>query len=183
MVSASALSALAATTAVHVVHQSHTATTATIAPLAPPIPPPAPPAAQTKHHTFLSNPLRGIASWYGDVWQGRRTASGEIFDDSKMTACHKTLPFGTVVRVTDVHTSRSVVVKINDRGTLVPGRIIDLSSAAASRLGILGNGLANVRLEVLGRAPIQRAPAADAPTDEKPVEVAQAPQPAPKPAE
>ena len=160
MASVAALSALAATAALHFVQQAENAAGA--APLAPPAAPPAVPASHSKshRHRFLATPFRGLASWYGDVWQGRRTASGEIFDDTKLTACHRTLPFGTLVRVTDTRTARSVVVKINDRGTLFPDRVIDLSSAAAQELGIVEKGLANVRLEVLGRSRIEVARAA-----------------------
>ena len=77
---------------------------------------------------------------------------GGTFDESEMTAAHQTLPFGTQVRVVDVSTGRSVVVKITDRGAFSPGRVIDLSSAAADSLGILRSGVARVRLEVLKRA-------------------------------
>jgi rare lipoprotein A len=93
--------------------------------------------------------LRGIASWYGSVLNGHRTASGERFDMYAMTACHPTLPFGTMVRVVDLNTKRSVVVRINDRGILDPGRIIDLSYAAAQELNITKAGLAPVALEVI----------------------------------
>jgi len=93
-----------------------------------------------------NRPERGIASWYGDSYHGRTTASGETFDMGKMTAAHKKLPFGTRVKVKDLDTGRSVVVRINDRGPFVWGRIIDLSKEAASRLGILDKGLANVEL-------------------------------------
>ena len=79
------------------------------------------------------------------------TATGERFDPSGMTAAHRTLPFGTRVRVTRVDTGNSVVVRINDRGPFKPGRVIDLSEGAAENLGITGVGLAEVRLEVLGR--------------------------------
>jgi|GEM_PF-5352184 len=125
-----------------------------VEPLAPaPMPPAAPMALTRQRHPLLSrlrtNPLRGLASWYGDVWNGRPTASGEIFDETKLTAAHKSLPLGTLVRVTDTENSRSVVVKINDRGTLAPNRVIDLSSAAAKELGIIEQGLAHVKLEVL----------------------------------
>ncbi|SEB92334.1 septal ring lytic transglycosylase RlpA family protein [Terriglobus roseus] len=125
--------------------------------LAPHSAPPAPPAvaAQPHHHHFLglhTNPLRGLASWYGAVWNGRKTASGETFDETKLTAAHKTLPLGTLVRVTNLESMRSVIVKINDRGTLAPNRVIDLSSAAAHELGMVEKGLANVKLEVLGHA-------------------------------
>jgi rare lipoprotein A len=93
--------------------------------------------------------LRGIASWYGSVLDGHRTASGERFDMYAMTACHPTLPFGTMVRVVDLNSKRSVVVRINDRGILDEGRIIDLSYAAAQELKITKAGLAPVALEVI----------------------------------
>ena len=108
-------------------------------------------------HTLATNPLRGIASWYGSVLHGHTTASGEIFDEEKMTACHRTLPFGTVVRVTDTSSQRSVVVRINDRGVLNADRVIDLSSGAAEKLGILRSGLAPVRLEILKTRPAPSA--------------------------
>ena len=92
--------------------------------------------------------LIGLASYYG---QGEVTATGERFDPSGMTAAHRTLPFGTRVRVTRVDTGNSIVVRINDRGPFKPGRVIDLSEGAAENLGITGVGLAEVRLEVLGR--------------------------------
>jgi rare lipoprotein A len=95
------------------------------------------------------NFLRGIASWYGSVLDGHRTASGERFDMYAMTACHPTLPFGTTVRVTDLKTKKSVVVRINDRGILSEGRIIDLSYAAAQELNITRSGIAPVALEVI----------------------------------
>ena len=91
----------------------------------------------------------GVASYYADKYHGRRTASGERFDQRKMTAAHRTLPFGTKVRVTDPANGRSVVVRVNDRGPFVKGRVIDLSRAAAERLGIVRAGLADVRIEVL----------------------------------
>lgn len=100
---------------------------------------------------------RGIASWYGPGFHGRLTASGEVFDQRAMTAAHKTLPHGSVVRVTDEATGRSVVVKINDRGPFKPGRIIDLSERAAEELGSKEKGLADVVIEVVGKAPIERA--------------------------
>lgn len=91
----------------------------------------------------------GIASWYGEPFHGRRTSSGEIYDMHKLTAAHLTLPFGTIVLVTDLETGRSVIVKINDCGPYVEGRIIDLSFAAAERLGMVPKGLAKVGLKVL----------------------------------
>ena len=93
--------------------------------------------------------LKGIASWYGPRFNGRLTASGERFDMYAMTACHPTLPFGTVVRVKDMENLRTVVVRITDRGDLMPGRVIDLSYEAATRLHMVQNGLAPVTIEVL----------------------------------
>jgi len=93
--------------------------------------------------------LRGLASWYGGVFNGRRTASGERFDMNAMTACHSTLPFGSMVRVVNLTNQRSVVVRITDRGYLSKGRVIDLSYAAAQKLAMTKAGLASVRLEVL----------------------------------
>ena len=92
--------------------------------------------------------LDGQASYY---WQDQMTATGERFDKRAMTAAHKTLPFGTRVRVTRVDNGDSVVVRINDRGPYRPGRIIDLSERAAEGLGMTGVGLAPVKLEVLGQ--------------------------------
>lgn len=97
--------------------------------------------------------LSGIASWYGSVLDGHTTASGEIFHMENLTACHRTLPFGTWVRVIAVSTGKSVVVKINDRGVLYADRVIDLSLGAARTLGIVKTGTAEVRLEVLKGKP------------------------------
>jgi rare lipoprotein A len=93
----------------------------------------------------------GMASYYGDSFHGRRTASGARFDSRGLTAAHRSLPFGTRVRVTHVGSGRSVVVQINDRGPFVGGRIIDLSHGAAGVLGMHGQGVARVRVSVLGR--------------------------------
>lgn len=98
--------------------------------------------------TGRSHALEGVASYY---WQGQMTATGERFDPSKLTAAHKTLPFGTRVRVTRVDTGSSVVVRINDRGPFKPGRVIDLSKRAAEEIGMTGKGLSTVKLEVLGK--------------------------------
>lgn len=92
----------------------------------------------------------GIASWYGRPFHGRRTASGEVFNMHDMTAAHKTLPFGTQVRVQNLENAHDVLVRINDRGPFVEGRIIDLSYAAAQRMRMPGTAL--VRLEILGLA-------------------------------
>jgi len=91
----------------------------------------------------------GLASYYGKEFHGKRTASGEIFNMYRMTAAHRYLPFGSVVMVTRVDTGRSVIVRINDRGPYVEGRIIDLSFGAARRLGMIEEGVVRVRLEVL----------------------------------
>ena len=94
--------------------------------------------------------LHGIASWYGGVFNGRKTASGERYNMYAMTACHPTLPFGSLVKVINHRNHRSVVVKITDRGDLVEqNRIIDLSYGAARQLSMLKSGLASVDLEVL----------------------------------
>jgi rare lipoprotein A len=90
---------------------------------------------------------QGKASWYGPGLHGRRTASGEVFNSRDMTAAHRTLPFGTRVRVTNRKTGRSAVVRINDRGPYAHGRIIDLSKASAEALGI--SGVASVELVML----------------------------------
>jgi len=95
----------------------------------------------------------GWASWYGGKFHGRTTASGEVFDTHKMTAAHKTLPFGTQVKVTSKYNGKTVVVKINDRGPFVEGRIIDLSMAAAEKIGMIGQGIAPVKIETL--SPLQ----------------------------
>jgi rare lipoprotein A len=93
--------------------------------------------------------LHGIASWYGGVFNGRKTASGEIYNMYAMTACHPTLPFGSLVRVVNRSNHRTVVVRITDRGDLFDGRVIDLSYGAARKLGMTRAGLAQVDLEVL----------------------------------
>lgn len=89
---------------------------------------------------------RGLASFYRE---GGQTASGERFDAGQLTAAHPTLPFGTKLRVTDVKSGRSVTVRVNDRGPYVPGRIVDVSYSAAQALGMVGKGVANVRLDVV----------------------------------
>lgn len=95
----------------------------------------------------------GIGSWYGPGFAGRTTSNGEVFDPSQLTAAHRTLPFGTRVRVTNLETGASVEVRINDRGPFKPGRIIDLSRAAADRVGMLASGIARVRVEVVSGTP------------------------------
>ncbi len=93
--------------------------------------------------------LEGLASWYGGKFHGRVTSSGEVFDTNQMTAAHKTLPFGTLVKVTNLDNGLSAVVRINDRGPFVEGRIIDLSRAAAEQIGMVGQGVARVSLTIV----------------------------------
>ena len=93
--------------------------------------------------------LEGVASYYADEFQGRKTASGEVYDMNDLTAAHRTLPFGTKVRVTNKETGKSVVVRINDRGPFKEDRVIDLSLGAARQLGLIANGTASVILHVL----------------------------------
>jgi len=95
--------------------------------------------------------FRGVASWYGPRHQGQRTASGERFDMHRLTAAHRTLRLGGLVRVTNLDNGRAVVVRITDRGPYVPGRVIDVSYGAARALGIVGAGLARVQVDVLSR--------------------------------
>jgi len=91
----------------------------------------------------------GVASWYGHPYHGRPAADGEIYDMEKMTAAHRTLPFNTWVRVTNLDNGRTVDVRIIDRGPFVDGRVIDVSHAAAREIGLIGPGLANVRIDVI----------------------------------
>jgi len=106
---------------------------------------PAPPAAQ--HHWFQM----GKASWYGRMFQGQPTANGEAFDMNSLTCAHRSLPMGALVRVTNLTNSKTVVVRVNDRGPMLRSRVIDLSYAAARFLGFGGSagGTAPVRLELL----------------------------------
>jgi len=93
---------------------------------------------------------QGVASWYGKDFHGRKTSNGEIYDMHAMTAAHKTLPMNVYLKVTNLDSGRSAVVRVNDRGPFVKSRIIDLSYAAASELGVVGPGTAPVRIEALG---------------------------------
>ena len=101
---------------------------------------------------FADPELQGLASWYGGKFHGRLTSSGEVFDTGELTAAHRTLPFGTMVRVTNLDNGKAVIVKINDRGPFVEGRIIDLSMAAAEEIGSVGQGVARVSLQIVGFA-------------------------------
>lgn len=95
--------------------------------------------------------LAGVASWYGGRHLGRRTASGEILTAHARTAAHRSLPLGSLVRVTNLKNGKVSLVKINDRGPFVAGRLIDLSEQAARDLGMIEDGLAHVRLELISR--------------------------------
>ena len=104
------------------------------------------------HSGQTIKPIRvwsGIVSWYGPRFDGRPTASGEPFDMFSLTAAHPTLPFGSIVRLVNVKTGRSQVVRINDRGPYVDGREIDVSFLVASRLGLLDQGIGRLRIELL----------------------------------
>lgn len=98
---------------------------------------------------------KGIASYYHDSLHGLKTASGQTYNKHQMSAAHKTLPLGTQIRVTDIVSGNSIVVKVNDRGPFVKGRIIDLSREAADELGMIEKGITSVRLEVLSLPPRQ----------------------------
>ena len=99
-----------------------------------------------RHRAGTQTASYGLASFYTE---GSRTASGEKFDPNELTAAHPTLPFGTRLRVTNVATGRSVTVRINDRGPFIAGRVVDVSYSAAARLGITGQGIAKVKLDVV----------------------------------
>ena len=93
--------------------------------------------------------FKGAASYYGDEFNGRPTSSGEIFDNWKLTAAHRTLPFGTLLRVQNLKNNKAVVVRVNDRGPFVEDRVIDLSKRAAEQLGMLNDGVANVVISII----------------------------------
>jgi rare lipoprotein A len=117
-----------------------------------------PPAAAT---VLLAASLRpalqvGIASWYGPELEGSPTANGEPFDMNGLTAAHRELPIGARVRVTNLLNKRTITLRINDRGPCILGRVLDVSMAAASKLGFLRSGLAPVQIEVVGRPALKR---------------------------
>ena len=93
----------------------------------------------------------GMASWYGKDFHGKKTSNGEIYNMYDMTAAHKTLPFGTYIRVDNLSNNKEVIVRINDRGPFIMGRIVDLSYSAARRIGLVGPGTAKLRLAALSR--------------------------------
>jgi len=104
------------------------------------------PFARLKNATPTQIASQGVASFYTE---GQQTASGEKFDTNDLTAAHPTLPFGTRLRVTNVASGRSVTVRVNDRGPYVPGRVVDVSHSAADALGMVGSGIAKVKLDVV----------------------------------
>ena len=111
----------------------------------------------------------GLASFYSDKFHGKETASGELYDRSKLTAAHKTHPFGTLLRVTRLDNKKSVTVRVNDRGPYITGRVVDVSRTAADRLGLVTDGTARVKVELVDRA-------------EEKITEAEKPEPKPKPA-
>lgn len=100
--------------------------------------------------------MEGLAAVYSDKLNGRKTASGEVFSQSKLTAAHPSLAFGTRVKVTNTKNDKSVEVRINDRGPTQAGRVIDLSRASAAKIGIGRNAMAPVKLEVVGEPPARK---------------------------
>jgi rare lipoprotein A len=108
--------------------------------------------SQTFANESQTRAMVGEASWYGGKFHGRTTANGETYDMNQLTAAHRTLPFGSKVRVTNPATNESVVVRINDRGPYAGNRVIDLSRAAAKAVRLIGPGVAPVKLEVLASA-------------------------------
>jgi rare lipoprotein A len=113
----------------------------------------APPAVPTAPET-----LHGVASWYGEEFAGRTTANGEIFDPAQLTAAHRTLPFGTVLDITNPKTRQTVRVRVNDRGPFIGGRIIDLSYGAAQRIGLIEPGIGEVDIKLVRVGSGEREP-------------------------
>lgn len=111
----------------------------------------------------------GRSSWYGKRFNGRKTASGERFDMNALTAAHKTLPMGTFLRVKNLDNDKTVIVKVNDRGPFVRGRMLDLSFGAAEKLGFTANGVTEVEARVV----IMAAPAPSSAPEKKPIKVSQ----------
>lgn len=107
------------------------------------------PESTTPKTSRLLTPQEGLASWYGQSHHGKKTANGEVFNMNALTAAHRSLPFGTMVRVTHLATNRTVTVRINDRGPYTDGRIIDLSARSARDLGIAHLGITKVRIEAM----------------------------------
>ena len=104
-----------------------------------------------------STELLGTASYYADEFDGRATANGEIYDMNAMTAAHRSFPFGTLLRITNLENGKSVVVRVNDRGPFVEGRIIDLSFGAAKAVEMIRSGTARVKIDILELGPVPQA--------------------------
>jgi len=162
---------------------AHHAATATIPP------PPKQPSPSIRTHAPIPVPTvpapgsaggagyveEGIASWYGFPFQGRRAADGEIYDMNQMTAAHRTLPFNSIVRVTNLNNGLQTEVRITDRGPFIEGRIIDLSLAAAKALDVVSTGTAPVRLELVLAGPPELPPPIPAPAGNPGGNVAETP--------
>jgi rare lipoprotein A len=110
------------------------------------------PSCRPRLRPFINGVQTGVASWYGEDFHGRPTSSGEIYNMNELTAAHPTLPFGTMIEITNLLNGRTVTVRINDRGPFVGGRVIDLSYAAARLLDMVGPGTIPVRLEIVKEA-------------------------------
>jgi len=119
--------------------------------------PTAPASAAPVPAASRNDAMEGLAAYYSNRLNGRKTASGQIFDQNVLTGAHPTLPFGTKVKVTNTTNGRSVVVRINDRGPTQPGRVIDLTRAAAGKLAMLRAGLVPVKLEVVAEVSAEKA--------------------------
>ncbi len=133
------------------------AQTTLAAPATPAAPAAAPaPSAATPAPASAAGVETGLAAVYSDKLHGRKTASGQVYDRNKLTTAHKTLPFGTKVKVTNVKNDKSVVLLVNDRGPTQAGRVLDVSPAAAKALGISARGMAEVRVEVAEAAPAKK---------------------------
>jgi len=100
---------------------------------------------------FSQDEQIGFSSWYGPKFHGKQTASGELYDKTKYTAAHRTLPFGTMVKVTYLKTNKSILVRVNDRGPFIKGRIIDISEAAAREIGLVNDGVGKIKLEIVNK--------------------------------
>jgi rare lipoprotein A len=129
------------------------------------------PASEARPPACVAHPLpipvesshqEGVASWYGEKFHGRITASGQAYDMYGLTAAHPALPLGTRIRVTNLRNNRSIILRVNDRGPSIPGRMLDVSLAAAGSLGFVNAGLTRVRVEIVNQSLPQRAPSAQA---------------------
>ena len=142
-----------ATTGLSVAQSPNVAAPSTVSTPSPATAPSAPPPAIAARS---ADAMEGLAAVYSDKLNGRKTANGQVFRQSELTAAHPSLPFGTKVKVTNTKTNQSVEVRINDRGPNQAGRVIDLSSGAASKIGIGKTGTAPVKLEVVGGLPAKK---------------------------